>query len=211
MHTNIVKNIVSHLTILTIVGTLLVVTSVHAQAIPEPVQSREANRVQLNGSSSVRDNIQEKMVERRMAISQNMQDRIINLSMNATNRLKAGTNRMTNIITRIESRIVKLKAEGIDTAPAEERLSAAKISLSDADTAIAQLGSTKNAITSDDFRGAFAPIRIQFIAIRDLLRQTHVALQETVLLLKGAGPKSSEIVPEAPPVGTTSENRLEVQ
>ncbi len=211
MHTQTTKNIWLRLTILTFIGTLLIVASAHAQAIPEPVTPLETSRVQNNGTSSVQDAMKEKIAERKMAINQNMQDRIINLATNVTNRLKAGSSRMENIIIRIESRILKLKAENIDVTRAEAKLGEAKISLAAATTAIAQLGSIQNAITSDDFRGAFAPIRAQFMTIRNLLRQTHMSLQETVLLLKEAQLTSPGVAPSTTPASGALENRLEVQ
>lgn len=129
---------------------------------------------------------QENREFRRSAISRNAQDRIINLSQNVIARLVSATERMRNIVGRIETRIEKLKALGVDTAPAETKLNDAKNALLAVEDVLDELGSIETIVRGDTPRDSFSQVRTQFIGARDLIKQTQTLLIETVSLLKEA-------------------------
>ncbi len=181
------KNTYAYLLFFGIMLTLFTVTHAEEQAPPIPADAIRTDRAEMErmrGGENTTTN--ENRGERRAMLASHMQDRIVNLASNVTTRLRAGTERMTNIITRIESRIQKLKAEGVDTSAGEAKLTDAKNALEAVKNTLAELGSVKSAMGSDDFRGSYAPIRIQLFAVRDLLRQTHTLIKETVVLLRNA-------------------------
>lgn len=124
--------------------------------------------------------------ERRVALETRFQERIVNLSANVTKRITAGTDRMTNITLRIDSRIQKLKAQGVGTGAVEAKFSEAKNALTATHEAIAKFGSAQAAIGSETPKESFSVIRGQFSDARAALKNTHTLLRETIALLKAA-------------------------
>lgn len=124
--------------------------------------------------------------ERRSALSSAMQDRIINLTHNVTARLTSALDRMDAIIVRIESRSAKLQSLGVDVNASNAKLSEAKRILAEAQDALSTLPTIESGIRSDTPRESFAPIRTQLLLVRDLVKQVHGLLSDTVSLLKEA-------------------------
>lgn len=122
----------------------------------------------------------------RVQMSDSVQARIINLNENIINRTNAAIVRLENIGKRIDSRIEKLKARGVDTAGAEERLAEAKDTLVRARAALGSLGSITDVTSGDSPRTAFASIRAQFVTIQATLRESRIAFVDTINLLKEA-------------------------
>ncbi len=129
--------------------------------------------------SAVREN-------RTTTITRAFQDRIINLIRNIQTRLSAAIERMDNIITRLESRMAKMKSLGIDTTLAESKLSLAKESSLRAHDALTSARGTEISIRSATPQETFKTIRIQLIETRDHIRQTHALLKETSSALREA-------------------------
>ena len=128
--------------------------------------------------------------ERRMALTQNIQDRLVNLAHNVTDRLDAATTRMANIIGRLYTRIEKLRALGVDTSVAETKLKEATKKLNKTSDDLAAIGSIRNVVSSDSPREAFVSVRAQFVNVRTSLLEIHALLRETVALLKEATRKA---------------------
>lgn len=124
--------------------------------------------------------------ERRVTLQAKFQERIVNLSSNVIKRLSAGTERMSNIATRLETRIAKEKVLGVDTTNAEAKLAEAKSSIEKTREIITNLQSVQAAMSSDRPRETFIPIRMQFAAARITLMTSHALLRETISILKNA-------------------------
>lgn len=129
---------------------------------------------------------QENRELRRSAISRSAQDRIINLSQNVITRLTSATERMNNIVGRLEARIEKLQALGVDTTPAEAKLNEAKNALLAVEDVLSEFGSIETMVRGETPRDSFSQVRTQFIGARDLIKQARSLLIETVALLKEA-------------------------
>jgi hypothetical protein len=129
--------------------------------------------------------------ERRAQLESRFQDRIFNLSRNISNRLQATVNRFENISNRLDTRIVKLKNSGVDTSSAEAKLGEARNGLDDARSKLGSLPSIQQALTSDTPRESFQKVRTIYVTTRDLLKNTHTLLSETVILLKNAPTQST--------------------
>lgn len=151
--------------------------------------------------SAVREN-------RTTTITRAFQDRIINLIRNIQTRLSAAIERMDNIITRLESRMTKMKSLGIDTTFAESKLSLAKESSLRAHDALTSALGTETSIRSATPQETFETIRIQLIETRDHIRQTYALLEETSSALREAMRAGS--TPQTPSEATTtSENNAQ--
>ena len=137
----------------------------------------------------IRDNIetrQEVRSERRNALSRAIQDRIINLALNTTNRLTSAINRLQNITDRLSSRITILREQGVDTGTAETKLAESKTTLEQARATLNSLNTIAAVIRGDTPRESFSEIRVKFFETRDALIQTRTLLLDTVALLRGA-------------------------
>jgi hypothetical protein len=110
---------------------------------------------------------------------------------------------MDNITGRINSRITKMKAVGIDTTAAESSLGNARNSLTGAKATLASLSSPTQAIRGDTPKESFQTIKIQLGTVRDLLKETHRYLRETVSLLKTATPTAGS-TPEGKSIGNVA-------
>ena len=153
---------------------------------PLPFAERQASTTDRR--EAVAENIAERQTarsERQAALSAERQQRVLNLSANLSNRLDAAINRFYNIIARIESRIGKLKAAGMDTTAAEAELRTAaghlanaKVSLSTIDTRV------QEATTSTEPQNRWMVVRETYQAAGTSIRACHQSLRATVSLLK---------------------------
>jgi len=169
------------------------------EAIPENAARGELREARMEAKE-----------ERRVALQKQLQDRIVNLASNVASRLNAATSRMENIIGRLDSRITKLKAVGVDTASAEAKLVEAKNALAETRAKLASLGSVHAAVTGETPRESYATIRAEFLAVRDGIKQTHALLRETVTLLKAAvrnTPETNGVSDAVSNATTTSANQ----
>lgn len=123
----------------------------------------------------------------RAALPERVQDRIINLSRNMEARMQAVTARFDNIIARMERRIEKLEAEGVDTSEATVFVGHAKTSLETAKSNLTDLDQTVvRAVTSDSPRDRYRTVRNSLMNTKHAVKDTHTHLRTTLALLKEA-------------------------
>lgn len=155
--------------------------------------------------------------ERRGALAAFRQERVINLAANISNRMDAATERLYNIIGRLETRIEKLRVAGYDTAAAEARLKEASATLAEAKTALSDIDTlVYGATTGDQPQTAWKTVRERYQTVAGLIRTTHSQLRETVALMKvvtkdSTGNASDAVQNDnATSTGTTSPNIIEI-
>ncbi len=130
---------------------------------------------------------QELRQEQQSALRETIQQRIINLSANMSNRMEAAIERFYNIIGRLESRIGKLKQTGVDTAIVETKLREATQLLAEAKTKLNNIDNlVYSATTSTQPKSDWKIVRETYLETGRLIRASHQALRETVALLKTA-------------------------
>jgi hypothetical protein len=160
--------------ILALVSLLLAgISSVRAQEITEPTTNPEGTRAGIE--------------MRRAELSQEQQDRFINLVRNTESRMSGAITRLENIIVRLEARIAILKATGIRTEDAEETLAGAKDALAIAKNELKDAKTlAESGITSDTPRSQFESARTRFTSVRQSIRDAFILLREVVTELKDA-------------------------
>ncbi len=150
---------------------------------------------------NLREEMRNRMEERRTALSLDRQDRIINLSRNMEAHMQAAVARLEQIIGRLESRMRKLDASGIDVSKAQEILELAKTSLATAKNDLVTVDTlVVSIISGDTARERFGEVRTIFISARNAIRDTHVHLQTVIGLLKEAA-----ITPATTETGTETQ------
>ncbi|GEM_PF-2635183 len=117
-------------------------------------------------------------------LSERLQERIINLASNVVNRTDAAIKRLDNIAGRIDSRMDKLEAEGVDTTLPLERFNQGMMSLQSAKDIQSTLISASSAISSDNPGQSFATLIETYRKIRQDLNVAHQAFTDTVQIMK---------------------------
>lgn len=139
----------------------------------------------------------EALVERKTALQEVRQQRIINLSANISNRMDSAIARLFTIIERLEQRILKLQEQGFITSPAEEKVREAARNLAEARTMMQNIDTeVVEATTSAEPVGRWQSVRETYLNVGKLIRQAHANLRSAVELLKTAPTNNPENVVE---------------
>jgi hypothetical protein len=125
--------------------------------------------------------------ERRAGLTAELQARWINLVSNAEGRIRAAHGRLLNVTARLETRIEKLNAVGVDTSSAEASLRKAKDMLDDV---VAQLNDISTigvgGLAGEIPKEHLKQLRSKFVSARESLMSAKNELRVTVALLKTA-------------------------
>jgi DNA repair exonuclease SbcCD ATPase subunit len=125
----------------------------------------------------------ENIAERRAALNERAQERLINLAANISNRFDATISRLRNISDRLESRANKLAATGQDVTAAQADIANARAQLDEAFTAMSTIDERVLAVAGasdaraawQDLRAVYEQVRFQLVAARGNL-QTAISL-----------------------------------
>ena len=131
--------------------------------------------------------LQEIKTERKAAFSQAIQRRVTNLASNISNRVDAAITRLQAIADRIESRINKLQADGVDMTDAKSSLEQARAALDEARTGIADIDTqVAQAVTSENPRQEWSAVKTTFLNVKIQLQSAKSLLNQCVMQMKQA-------------------------
>jgi len=138
--------------------------------------------------SSPRDARREQLINSRQRVLESFrQERIVNLGANLSNRMDAAVERFFTIITRLESRILKLDATGISAEAATSELRAAATLLSETRALLTDIDAKVfAAATSPSPFSAWQDVRDQYLKIATNIRSVQSTLRNVIALLKEA-------------------------
>ena len=155
-----------------------------AEAREENGTSTEFRQTQIEEK---RQKIQNTITDRRAQLDERAQERITKLSAGISYRMEAVITRFSNIISRIESRIIKSNALGIDTTKANNALASAKLSVEAATEEISNIDIiVYEAITSEDATTGWNTAKTKYASTRNHLLTAHNELRTCVSALKEA-------------------------
>lgn len=141
---------------------------------------------------------EELRAERHGTLSEIRQQRIINLAANISNRMDAAVDRLYAIVARLESRITKIAASGIDTSEATRNLQQAAASLATAKSLLSTIDERVSEATfSEEPLAKWSELRQYYQDIGQEVRAAHTALRATVAALKAALATTTPGVSEA--------------
>ena len=133
-----------------------------------------------------RETIQEKKTDLKDAVATKFQEMRSDIAKNHADRLErrfaAYFNRLTNIITRFQTRLDALKAGGTDVTSIQSKLDAAKTKLAAAKTKGAEAVAAFRALDP----AKWSEQKTEALAARDLANQARSLFKETLGLLKDA-------------------------
>lgn len=134
-----------------------------------------------------RTEIQVRMEERRAALSSQMQERIRSLADNLTERLLNVITKLRDIITRFESRMLKLEERGVDTDAAQALIDAANQKLSEATVLLEGIDTdVEYVVTSDNPRADWGGAKETFREVHGLIKEARDLLRQALQALKDA-------------------------
>lgn len=128
---------------------------------------------------------QEVRTERQTALKEVRQQRVINLAANISNRMDKATDRLFNIIERLERRVIKLQQEGKVTTSAEAKIREAARALAEARSLMQGIDVlVNNATLSAEPRTGWVNVKERYLAVGKLIRQAHQDLRTAISFLK---------------------------
>jgi len=144
----------------------------------------QATTDEANANAENRPEIRD---ERRNALSELIQKRVINLAANISNRFDAAAARLTNISGRLDSRIEKLKSQGVNTEIAEAELAEAQTALSEVTNGMRAIDEiVYESVTSETPRQTWQEVRTLFGEAKTDLLAAKTSLRAAVAALKVA-------------------------
>jgi hypothetical protein len=118
-------------------------------------------------------------------LSEDKQNRFVNLVRNVHTRMDAAISRLENITTRLESRIETESASGVDTSRAHVPLIEAKRKLAEARSLLEKAKSNaESGLLSDSPRTRFMEARNDFRTARQSIREAFMLIQESIAELR---------------------------
>ena len=162
-------------------------------------ENTENRQLERQENQEMREEVQvERQETRRANLNDQSRQRITNLAALMSNRIEAALVRMLNISTRLDSRIDKMAAEGLEVTKAESSLASANLSLEAVRESISTIDSQVAAVVgAEDVRVAWQNLKTIFTDSRDQLKTAQMELRNTVSALKSAPAQSdTEAIPE---------------
>lgn len=116
-----------------------------------------------------------------------IQKRVINLAANMSNRIDAAAARLTHIADRLDSRLKKLAATGVNVTAAREQLARATDTLDAVAASMANIDTAVyTSVTSPEPRVAWQQVRSHFQKNHAALQSSKTQLQNAVASAKAA-------------------------
>ncbi len=164
------------------------------KAIEERMQERDAMHAKLVGSGEERrGEMRQNMMKERVEIFSHFSATIIG-------RMNAAINRLKKIADRLDSRITKEKARGVDTSKAEANIAIARVKISDAETAVSLAANIVSSTTASINLSSTTtkpsdigkPVREELAKAREAVFAAHKALVDAISSLTGVVTTSDE-------------------
>lgn len=141
--------------------------------------------------------------ERRGALSDRVQQRIINLAANMSNRIDSANERLQTIADRLQSRINKMSTEGLNVQIAQQHLNDAQQKLLQSAQTMSTIDSdVAGMVSSENPRATWQQVRNTFVQAAQHLLASRDSLRQSIAALKNAS--TLPAVPETSPASSSA-------
>lgn len=141
----------------------------------------------------------------RKTLSLQMQNRVLNLAANVSNRGDALVLRFENIMKRMESRAAKLEAQGSDMAEVRIKINEANAALIQAKSELGTIDAKiANVVRGENSRDSWETARGTFMAIKTNILEARRSLKEALEAMKRSASTPAPAVIE---VSTTTDQQ----
>ena len=149
-----------------------------------------AKTARMTEMEAKRAEIGARIAERKAALEANVQERVKMLGDNLAKRFETVLTHLSDIIGRIETRLLKLESEGIDTSDAELLVAEAKQKLEEAKALVAELDvEVEYTVTSENPKTDWAAAKEEFRKVHTLIKEVRELLRQAVTGLKTERPE----------------------
>lgn len=162
--------------------------------VEERMQERDRMHTELVGGETVRGGeVRQNLTKERVEIFSRFAATMIG-------RMNAAINRLKKIADRLDSRIAKEKARGVDTTKAEANIAIARVKIADAETAVSLAANIVSSTTASTELGSTTtkssdigkPVRETLAKARESVFAAHKALVEAIASLTGVVATSTD-------------------
>lgn len=134
--------------------------------------------------------IKNQMEERRTSAVEAVKDRLNKFIDNVVERFDAAIERLSKIADRLDSRMTKMEADGIDVSKAKDLMSVARIKIETAKTSISEISlqtqivASSTATTTAEVKASFDGIRSSIEKAKNDVKAVRAALSDVISNLK---------------------------
>lgn len=139
-----------------------------------------------------REAIKNGIEERKEAVNEKVKERLGKFVENLVERFTAAQERLGELASRIDSRLAKMEAEGIDVSTQKTALASAKVLIDDLSVSIAQIQTMSTDVLSGDTRALYPELKDAVEATKSEIKTAHQALVDIVVSLKGMSKKTNQ-------------------
>lgn len=153
--------------------------NINEEAIEQRKQERLENQERIEQAKV-------KIAERKAQTQNRIHERLLNLHEVTMARFEAGINRLNILADRIESRIAKIEAEGIEMTESRELLASARAKINEASELMLKIELTSETNYDDktETSEAFKGLQTQIQEARRAIVSAHSALIDVVVSIK---------------------------
>ncbi|MEX0652139.1 MAG: hypothetical protein WD509_01470 [Candidatus Paceibacterota bacterium] len=166
-----------------------------AQATLKEKRQRENAEIRINEDAQRKDNFSRGEEPRDAVLKKQKEDRTVKFLSNIKNKMDAAISRLEILAERIESRIDKFEARGVDMTEARRLLETAKESIAQAvENITTAFEEAREVLALDLTRDAFGGVVSELSKAKENLRAAHSVLIQVVRTMKNS--ISNEETPE---------------
>jgi len=168
-----------------VLSSLIIVNTILAQDTTDRVRERVARQ------EDFRSKLQEIRDERKQSIVSNLSERFSNLNQKWTMHWTDSLSRLTEILSKIESRANELAANGVDTSEVSVKIRSAQFAIDTAQTAVdeqavnnLEIDFSSEATLGEDIRGIISAYKEDMRSTFELIKVAKTAVREAFTSLK---------------------------
>lgn len=170
-----------------------------------------ASSTRKDGKNTVREGlegrkeaIKQAVEEKREEIAEKVKERLAEHISKVIERHNAALTRLENVARRIESRITKMEAEGVDVAKSKELLATAKMKITEASVSIAAVKPKADQVLAGDIRTLYPELKDLISVAKEDLKEAHAALIDVIKNLKPGQNKPQDVSKHSSSTAATS-------
>lgn len=136
-----------------------------------------------------KEEIKAKVEERREAVAEKVKERLDKFMQNVIERFSAAQDRLEELANRIDSRLQKMEAEGVNVSSQKTKLAEAKAKIAALGTSIATLETKSKEVVSGDTRALYPELKTSVEGVKAEIKAAHASLVDIVESMKGMSGK----------------------
>lgn len=130
--------------------------------------------------------------QRREAVNEKVKERLEKFINILIERFTAAQERLAELASRIESRLAKMEADGLDVSAQKTALASAKVLIGDLTQSISEIETMSTEVLTGETRALYPELKEAVEATKSEIKTAHQALVDIIVSLKGMSQKSDQ-------------------